>query len=226
VQIVKRQGDVLGAALGSTGSGAVIFSIQENGLLDAWNRTQLSNPLRPGLTITDVNGVVGFWDMLEELRRPGVHEMKVSAEPPSNSGPDWFQEVAKMGQSLEEKWSSEAQGSKSAMLRLQPQDQFSSLPTVRAADSGVDQCAICMDDFGPDEQIALLPCKHAYHPFCVARWLTEGASQCGSKKNSCPLCCRRMVNSREGILAVGAHDPSASWPLSRPRRSEPRRSFM
>merc|ERR1740121_3101766 len=57
VQLVKRQGEILGAGLGSTERGAVIFSIQENGLFDAWNRSQqLSNRLRPGITITEVNG--------------------------------------------------------------------------------------------------------------------------------------------------------------------------
>jgi hypothetical protein len=223
VQIVKRQGEVLGAGLGNLENGVVIFSIKENGLLDVWNRTQLSNTLRPGLFITEVNGVVGFWDILEELQRPGVLHMKISAEPPSNA-PNWFQEVAEMGRSFEEKWSSEEEGSRSNLLRFQPQDEFSSLPTVRAADCGVDQCAICMDDVGPDESLVLLPCKHAYHWFCVARWLTQGASQSSSKKHSCPLCCRRMVNSREGIVAVGADEPSASWPLSRPPRPHPRRS--
>jgi hypothetical protein len=222
VQIVKREGDVLGADLGKMDNdGAVIFSIQEDGLLDAWNRTHLSNPLRPGLIITEVNGAVGYWDILEELRRPGVLDMKLSPEPPSSSGPNWSQEVTKMV----EKWSFEAQGGRGAMacmLRLQPQDHFSSLPTVRAADCGVNQCAICIDDVGPDESLLLLPCNHAYHPVCVARWLTQGAS--GSKKHSCPLCCRRLVSSPEGFVAVGADDPSASWPLSRPRRSHSRRS--
>jgi hypothetical protein len=224
VQIVKREGDDLGAILGNTENddGAVIFTIHENGLIDAWNRTHLSNPLRPGLLIREVNGAVGYWDILENLRLPGVKDMRVSAEPPSNSGPNWLQEVLEMGRSLEEKCrSSEDGSSRVPMLRLQPQDHFSSLPTVRAADCGVDQCAICIDDVGPDESLVLLPCNHAYHPMCVARWLVQGAS--GSKKHSCPLCCRRMVNSPEGIMAVGADDPSASWPLSRPRLSDSRR---
>jgi hypothetical protein len=223
VQIVKREGDVLGAGLGNTDNGAVIFNIQENGLLDAWNRTQLSNPLRPGFIITEVNGAVGYWDILEEVQRPGVLDMRVSAEPPSGSGPNWFREAAEMGRSFEEKWSFEPQGDRSPMLRLHPQDEYSSLPTVRAADCGVDQCAICIDDVGPNDSLLLLPCNHAYHPLCVARWLTQG-TPCGSSRHSCPLCCRRMINSREGIVAVGADDPSASWPLSRPRRFHSRRS--
>jgi hypothetical protein len=206
LQLVKRQGDVLGAGLGNTDKGAVIFNIQENGLLDGWNKTQVLNPLRPGLIITEVNGVMGYWNILDELRRPGVLDMKVSAEPPQNAGPNWFQEIAEMGKNLE------AQGGKSSfMLRLQPQDpstknQFSSLPTVRAADCGVDQCAICIDDVGPDEQLVQLPCKHAFHALCAARWLTQAGRHSQGKRQCCPLCCQKVVCSPDGGIVTGRSD--------------------
>jgi hypothetical protein len=208
LQLVKRQGDVLGAGLGNTDKGAVIFNIQENGLLDGWNKTQVLNPLRPGLIITEVNGVMGYWNILDELRRPGVLDMKVSAEPPQNAGPNWFQEIAEMGKNLE------AQGGKSSfMLRLQPQDpstknQFSSLPTVRAADCGVDQCAICIDDVGPDEQLVQLPCKHAFHALCAARWLTQAGRHSQGKRQCCPLCCQKVVCSPDGGIVTGRSDES------------------
>jgi hypothetical protein len=144
-----------------------------------------------------VNGAVSYWDILEELRRPGVLDMRVSAEPPSKAGPNWSQQAVEFGRSLEGQC---VEGS--ALIRLQSHNQFSSFPTVRAADCGVDQCAICIGDVGPDDSLMLLPCKHAYHPLCVARWLTQRAEPHTAQKQSCPLCCRRMVHSPEGFIAV------------------------
>merc|ERR1712087_562521 len=117
--------------------------------------------------------------------------MKITATPPKNADPNWYEEIADMGRNLE------AQGGKSSfMLRLQPQDgskshAFSSLPTIRAGDCGVDQCAICIDEVGPDESLVQLPCKHAFHGSCTARWL----SQSQSTRKCCPLCCRKIVFS-------------------------------
>jgi len=186
LHLVKQQGDVLGAGLGNTDKGAVIFNIQKNGLLDGWNRAQELEPLRPGTIITEVNGVTGYWDILEALRRPGVLDIKVTVKPPAYAGPDWFQDIAEIGKRLE------ANKNKSSfMLRLSRKSQFSSLPRARAADCDVDQCAICMDGVAPDEQLAQLPCGHAFHGMCVARWLT-GKCRC------CPLCCRKVVCSPSG----------------------------
>jgi len=209
LHLFKRQGDVLGAGLGNTDKGAVIFNIQENGLLDGWNKAQLLSPLRPGLIITEVNGVMGYWNILEELRRPGVLDMKVSAEPPSNAGPNWFQQIADMGKVLEAQ-----EGKSSIILRLQPQepnkkDQFSSFPSVRAGDCGVDQCAICIDDVGPDESLVQLPCRHAFHALCAARWLSEGSRQ-SQKRQCCPLCCQKVVCLSDGGIVPGRVDEFVS----------------
>lgn len=224
----KREGDVLGVGLGNASTGAVIFNIPEGGLLDQWNAANLPRRLYPGQVITEVNGVRGYWAILEELQGPGELNLRISDQPPAHAGPRWFEDIAAMGRSLEKQNRDSGSGGSSFMLRLRQEGpnaacQFSSLPNVVAGECGVDQCAICIDDVGPDDSLLLLPCNHAYHPLCVARWLTQGAS-CGSSKHSCPLCCRRMVNSREGIVAVGADDPSASWPLSRPRRFRSRLS--
>ena len=59
VQLQKRQGDVLGAGLGNTDKGAVIFNILNIGLLDLWNRAQELQSLRPGHIITKVDGLMG-----------------------------------------------------------------------------------------------------------------------------------------------------------------------
>lgn len=56
------------------------------------------------------------------------------------------------------------------------------LPTV-AAD---DVCAVCMEDFRPDEGGKMIPCGHVYHQTCLSSWLSVG--------DFCPLC-RRHVSS-------------------------------
>jgi len=202
VRIQKRPGDVLGAGLGNTEKGAVIFNIQEKGMLGRWNKAHPDRLLRSGAIITEVNGNTGYWSILEEFRRPGILNMKVTEVPPTNAGSDWFEEIAKMGKNLE----SHGSRSGSFMLRLQPQDPqtknycvFSSLPAVRAHDCAVDTCAICMDDVSPEDVMVQLPCQHAFHAACVARWLSEsGERQC------CPLCCRRVVSTPDGGLGAAA----------------------
>lgn len=188
VQLEKRQGDVLGASLGNTDKGAIIFNIEKNGLLDLWNRAHEFQPLRPGYIITEVNGIMGYWDILEELRKPGIFDMKITNEPPESAGANWFQDVTKMGESLEHRGK--------CLLKLQQQVScavFSDLPTARAGDCGVDHCAICMDDVLPDDTVARLYCKHAFHPSCAVRWLTQAEDEFGDKRQSCPLCCEKMV---------------------------------
>jgi len=202
VRVHKRAGDVLGAGLGNTDKGAVIFNVQENGLLDGWNKANPDEQLYSGLIIAEVNGITGYWSILEELRRPGVLTMKITAIPPKNAGPNWYEEIADMGRNLE------AQGGKSSfMLRLHPQDgsksqTFSSLPTIRAGDCGVDQCAICIDDVNPDETLVQLPCGHAFHALCAARWLTQAGKHSQGKRQCCPLCCRKVVGTADGGIST------------------------
>jgi hypothetical protein len=138
-------GNVLGASLGNTDKGAIIFNIQKNGLLDLWNRVHEFQPLRPGYIITEVNGIMGYWDILEELWKPGVFEMKITNEPPESARPNWFQDVTKVRESLEYR------GKCLLKLHQSTLTVFSSLPTARAGDCGVDHCAICMDDVLPGE---------------------------------------------------------------------------
>jgi len=198
------EGDVLGAALGKTDTGAVILNIREGGLLDDWNEANPWHRLYPGLIITEVNGSTGYWDILGELQRPGLLSIRVSAEPPWNAGPNWFQEITEMGKTLQETtWG----GNRPFMVRLQQDgvgDQFASLPTVRAGDCGVDQCAICMDDVAPDESLVQLPCRHAFHALCAARWLTQPGGHSRGKRQRCPLCCQKVVCSPEGVIAISS----------------------
>lgn len=199
VTVEKRQGDLLGAGLGNTDKGAVIFNVQEGGLLDKWNKANPDQLLRSGLIIEEVNEVSGYWNMLEELRKHGPLRMKISATPPPNAKANWFEDIANIGKSLE------AQGGKSSfMLRLQPQDPkaknqtFSSLPNIRAGDCGVEQCVICLEDVAANEILVQLPCQHAFHALCAARWLTQAGRSSQGKRQCCPLCCRKVVSTPDG----------------------------
>ena len=48
------------------------------------------------------------------------------------------------------------------------------------AGGAVAQCAVCQEEFREGDEAQELPCRHLYHPPCLAPWL--GAH------NSCPTC--------------------------------------
>jgi len=195
----KGRGDLVGASLGNTPTGAVIFNIQEGGILDRWNKSNPDLILCPGYIIEKVNGESGYWNLLEILRKQGPLVCQISSQAPESAGPDWFDEITTMARKIE------LSANKGPfMLRLEPQDPscadrsvFSTLPGVKASECGADSCAICMEDVEENEMLVQLPCKHAYHALCVARWLAQTSVKSG-KRQSCPLCCRRMVSTPEG----------------------------
>jgi len=47
-----------------------------------------------------------------------------------------------------------------------------------------ESCAICLDDFKVDEELRLLPCKHAFHKACVDPWLAKSSELCPMCKQS------------------------------------------
>lgn len=209
IRIEKGAGGAIGASLGSVPMGAVLFSIQEGGVLDRWNKENPDEALRPGFIIEEVNGVSGYWRMMESLRKSGSLVLKIATVPPKSAGPSWFEDIAAISRSV-----GRSDAGSALMLRLPQQDptsppdgkEFTSLPNVVASTVGVDQCAICLEDVGPEEVLTQLPCHHghAFHSLCTARWLSECSSQCVSKRNSCPLCCRQMVHTQKGVVAVEA----------------------
>jgi len=62
----------------------------------------------------------------------------------------------------------------------------------KVAESTVDRCLICLDDYSPDDEARLLKCKHAFHLACVDKWLEEG-------KNNCPACRSQGVPVAQGV---------------------------
>ncbi|KAA0061530.1 RING-H2 finger protein ATL5-like [Cucumis melo var. makuwa] len=60
--------------------------------------------------------------------------------------------------------------------QITPSDSpVADFPTVVA-----DVCAVCLDDFRPDEAGKQIPCGHVYHESCISSWLTVA--------DCCPLC--------------------------------------
>jgi len=202
IRLHKGAGETLGASLGKLPTGAVLYCVEEGCVLDRWNKENPDAAMQPGFVIEQVNGVSGYWPLMEELRREGPLELRVSTVSPQSAGPNWLEDITAMGRKIEQSndkspfmvWlSSEASQNEKALTAF---------PSVVARAAGLDKCAICLEDFVPDEMLTELPCKHAFHPLCAARWLTQNASGCVSKRQSCPLCCRKMVKTRDGVAAV------------------------
>merc|ERR1719428_611050 len=76
------------------------------------------------------------------------------------------------------------------------------LPTVPASQCGTQQCAICLDDVQPEDQLVQLPCGHAFHCICAARWLKPSGQNSGSRSQCCPLCCRKVMATAEGGITT------------------------
>lgn len=193
--------------LGSTATGAVIYHIHEDGLIGGWNQANKMLRLYPGVRITEVNSVAGYWAIVEKLQMPGVLTLKVCSCPPKGTGPNWFSDVAAIGKSLQTQRG--ASVTSNFMIRLQQVGSrdpgpFASLPTVAAGDCNVDQCAICMDSVGPGEAMVQFSCTHAFHPLCTARWLVESSTGARGNGQCCPLCCRKVVCSANGRTSVAS----------------------
>jgi hypothetical protein len=45
----------------------------------------------------------------------------------------------------------------------------------------LDSCTICLDDYSVGHKLRCLPCGHAFHAKCIAKWLIERSA-------TCPLC--------------------------------------
>ncbi|KAI0265606.1 hypothetical protein BC834DRAFT_167967 [Gloeopeniophorella convolvens] len=61
----------------------------------------------------------------------------------------------------------------------------------RVAPMCVDRCLICLDEYGAEEDLRLLGCRHVFHKECVDRWLETG-------RNNCPAC-RSQVRRRRVV---------------------------
>ena len=70
-------------------------------------------------------------------------------------------------------------------------------------DVETEQCAICLDDMGNSRSVALFPCTHIYHKWCIDEWLKDS----GYADFDCPFCKRKIthcLNSEKTPLHVAA----------------------
>lgn len=68
-------------------------------------------------------------------------------------------------------------------LKLQGH-RFAEVPRGWAGEEN-HQCAICLEDYGADDSVVLLPCHHLFHLACLSQWLLSA--------ESCPLRCQGIM---------------------------------
>jgi hypothetical protein len=188
VSLVKGQGDRLGLDLGNAlgaDGGAVILGVHDGFLAARWNKSHPEQEFRTGMIIVQANSVRGYWSILDEVGKSGSLELLLQRTPPKEN---WDAEILSLGQAL--------QSTQSVPLRLRfstpgsDNETFVSLPAVRAGECGTTQCAVCLEDLEPDDPLVQLPCAHAFHSLCAARWLSS------SSHHTCPLCVRPVCGER------------------------------
>ncbi|OAV96337.1 hypothetical protein PTTG_26359 [Puccinia triticina 1-1 BBBD Race 1] len=56
-------------------------------------------------------------------------------------------------------------------------------------ESSKNNCAICLSEFGKDNQQTNLSCAHSFHPDCIERWANRG-------HNTCPMCRAEVIQTK------------------------------
>jgi hypothetical protein len=70
-------------------------------------------------------------------------------------------------------------------------------------------CAICLEEYGEEERVRVLPCQHMFHVACIDTWLTN--------RNTCPICRQEPVRREAPIASTSDGPPSPSPPPSNPQ---------
>jgi hypothetical protein len=55
----------------------------------------------------------------------------------------------------------------------------------------VSECTICCDEFEERSLVTFLPCMHAFHAACVAKWL--------DRKPECPTCKTKITEENLSV---------------------------
>ncbi|KAI9019288.1 hypothetical protein CLU79DRAFT_818511 [Phycomyces nitens] len=65
----------------------------------------------------------------------------------------------------------------------------------KICENEAEDCAICLEDYLPDEVLRILPCRHHFHAACVDAWLT-------TQKKFCPICKRDITFSTNEVTPL------------------------
>jgi len=79
-------------------------------------------------------------------------------------------------------------GLPSECLQRLPVAKYQDIQALHGA--GEATCSICLEEFGLNERLKILPCGHWYHTQCIDKWLVGHVD--------CPLCKRDVRQSLEG----------------------------
>lgn len=71
------------------------------------------------------------------------------------------------------------------ILELLPKSEFTEANAANFSEENK-QCAICQECYLVKEKYIILPCLHRFHNECVSQWF--------ERKNTCPICKRRVTD--------------------------------
>lgn len=75
------------------------------------------------------------------------------------------------------------------MIEMLPKSEFTEANAANFSEENK-QCAICQFCYEVKEKYIILPCLHRFHTECVSTWF--------ERKNTCPIC-KRKVAEEVGI---------------------------
>lgn len=93
------------------------------------------------------------------------------------------------------------------LLRRKPKLYYRDNPITisreleKEKDEKAKRCAICLEDFEPQEIVTVTPCKHMFHEECIVPWVKN--------EGRCPVC-RFAICERFGETAAGSSNVTAN----------------
>lgn len=175
VVLQKEEGVPLGAALKKKDGYSLITAISLAGKIKNWNDAHPDKEVRPGDKIVGVNGEVsGHWDMAQSLWRVGPVSLQVERD---------LSEPCYVCHTHSRTFLSGMEGSSKNYKSIKLASPVDELPYSCAGDCKQEECAICLEDYtDASTRLVVLPCNHAFHPQCAARWFSQHHAR------YCPLC--------------------------------------
>lgn len=169
IEVEKNETCPLGMRTKKEDDHLLVVGLSEEGSAVAWNKQNPSLALRLGDKIISVNGDVDDpWGMIDLLWQGGKFRLQISRMETSD---------VHCAECL-----SHTPRCSYHPTKVECDTPGQNLQNVRAGDTNSTICAICFENY-PDSETRLvqLPCKHAFHPCCVAMWFEKG-------KRRCPMC--------------------------------------